>query len=154
MTSNEVVLQATGLTRSYVDGGRDLTVLHGVDVQARRGESLAIVGPSGSGKSTMLGLLAGLDTPTSGSVEIAGVDIATLSPGDLAAHRGQHLGFVFQSYRLFPYATALENVCIPLELRRLPQQEIRKAAAARSGLAWQSACITGPTSFPAANSSG
>ena len=144
MTSNEVVLQATGLTRSYVDGGRDLTVLHGVDVQARRGESLAIVGPSGSGKSTMLGLLAGLDTPTSGSVEIAGVDIANLSPGDLAAHRGQHLGFVFQSYRLFPYATALENVCIPLELRRLPQQEIKDSGGCGPAAGWLGRALASP----------
>lgn len=86
----------------------------------------------------MLGLLAGLDSPSSGHVEIAGVDIASLSPGDLAAHRGEQLGFVFQSYRLFPYATALENVCIPLELRRLPQKEIKaeaQAALERVGLA-------------------
>ena len=123
--NSEVVLRAEGLTRSYVDGGRDLTVLHGVDVAVSKGESLAIVGPSGSGKSTMLGLLAALDMPSAGRVEIAGTDIASLSPGDLAAHRGQHLGFVFQSYRLFSYATALENVCIPLELRRLPQAEIK-----------------------------
>lgn len=112
------VLIARDCGRSYRDGDRILEVLRGVSLAVPAGSSCAIIGPSGSGKSTLLGLLAGLDTPSAGSVTVAGTDLASLSASDLAAFRGQHIGFVFQSYRLFPYATALENVRIPLELRR------------------------------------
>ncbi|TVR44736.1 MAG: ABC transporter ATP-binding protein [Planctomycetota bacterium] len=125
------VLRAEGLRRTYRDGSRDLTVLKDVSLQLQGGESLSIVGPSGSGKSTLLGLLAGLDRPSAGEVWIAGCALGSMGAGELAAHRGRYVGFVFQSYRLFPYATALDNVCIPLELRRgLSRVELRQRAEA------------------------
>lgn len=129
--AHTLILQAQELSRSYHDGTRELQVLRGVSAQVHAGERVAIVGPSGSGKSTLLGLLAGLDTPTSGRVEVEGQDLAALSPGDLAAFRGARIGFVFQSFRLLPYATALENVSVPLEL----QGQRNVAARSREALA-------------------
>jgi putative ABC transport system ATP-binding protein len=104
-----------------------LTILADVSLTVRGGETLAIVGASGAGKSTLLALLAGLDSPTSGRVLIAGVDLTDLDEDGRAAVRGRHVGFVFQSFHLIPSLTAIENVMLPLELRG--RSDARAAAA-------------------------
>ncbi|TVR11588.1 MAG: ABC transporter ATP-binding protein [Planctomycetota bacterium] len=135
MSDAPPILRAQDLSRSYHDGARELTVLRGVSMQVQARERVAIIGPSGSGKSTLLGLLAGLDVPSSGWVEIDGQNLAQLSPSALAAFRGAHIGFVFQSFRLLPYATALENVSIPLELQGQRDVQTRsREALQRVGL--------------------
>lgn len=106
------------LTKRVADAAGELTILNEVDFTVRRGETLAIVGASGSGKSTLLGLLAGLDTPSEGSVKLDGVDIYALDEDGRAGLRQAKLGFVFQSFQLLSHLTALENVMLPLELRR------------------------------------
>lgn len=110
------MLVAKDLEKSYVSGGRPLTVLHKVDLQLDAGDFLAILGPSGSGKTTLLGLLAGLDTPTAGSVHLAGVDLGSLDEDQRARFRRENVGFVFQSFQLIPSLSAQENVQLPLEL--------------------------------------
>lgn len=97
--------------------GTELEILKGITLEIKSGESVAIIGASGSGKSTLLGLLAGLDEATAGSVEIDGTDLGALDEDDRARFRGQHIGFVFQSFQLLPALTALENVMLPLELQ-------------------------------------
>ena len=97
--------------------GSELEILKGIDLEIKRGESLAIVGASGSGKSTLLGLLAGLDEPTAGRVIINDIDLGSLNEDQRAQFRGEHVGFVFQSFQLLPALTALENVMLPLELQ-------------------------------------
>jgi putative ABC transport system ATP-binding protein len=105
------------LTKSYPSGGRTLTVLHDVTFTIPDGAFVAIVGPSGSGKTTLLGLLAGLDTPSGGSVLLDGDELGTLSEDARAKLRGEKVGFVFQSFQLIPTLTAAENIAVPLELR-------------------------------------
>jgi len=111
------IVQASGLTKQVMSGDSPLTILHDVSFEVAAGESLAIVGASGSGKSTLLGLLAGLDTPTAGSVHLHGTDIFALDEDGRARLRGELAGFVFQSFQLLPALNALENVMLPLELR-------------------------------------
>lgn len=111
------MLSATGLTKEYQSGAHRLTVLRDVTFAVEQGEFLAIVGPSGSGKTTLLGLLAGLDTPSRGSVHLDGIDITALDEDERARLRGAKVGFVFQSFQLIPTLTAIENVQVPLELR-------------------------------------
>lgn len=100
--------------------GRDLDILSAIDLQVNAGEAVAILGPSGSGKSTLLGLLAGLDLPTDGRVELLGEDLAALDEDARAALRAGQVGFVFQSFQLLPGMTALENVALPLQIGRTP----------------------------------
>jgi putative ABC transport system ATP-binding protein len=100
----------------------------GVDLEIAKGEAVALVGPSGSGKSTLLNLLGGLDRPSSGEIWVEGEDIATTSPSRLVAHRRERIGFVFQSFNLLPYRTALENVEVPLMISGLPKNERRERA--------------------------
>ncbi len=111
------MLVARQLTKQYQSGARPLTVLHGVSFEIPQGSFVAIVGPSGSGKTTLLGLLAGLDTPSGGTVILDGVDLARLDEDRRALLRGEKVGFVFQSFQLIPTLTAIENVQVPLELR-------------------------------------
>ncbi|MEX2583021.1 MAG: ABC transporter ATP-binding protein [Gemmatimonadota bacterium] len=111
------MLQAKDLEKTYRSGDRSLTVLREVNLHVGEGDFIAILGPSGSGKTTLLGLLAGLDTPSAGSVRIAGTDLAPLSEDARARFRRDTVGFVFQSFQLIPSLTAQENVQVPLELR-------------------------------------
>jgi putative ABC transport system ATP-binding protein len=111
------ILRCESLARSYVSGGREITVLRDTTFELEPGGFLAITGPSGSGKSTLLGLLAGLDRPTRGRVVLAGHDLAALSEDDRARVRSEAVGFVFQSFHLIPTLTARENIQVPLELR-------------------------------------
>jgi len=110
------ILSTHSLTKSIDTGTHTVEILKGVDFEVPQGQFVAIMGASGSGKSTMLGLLAGLDTPTAGKVVIAGVDITGLTEDKLALVRGEKIGFVFQSYQLIPTLTAEENVLLPHEL--------------------------------------
>ena len=111
------MLRCQQLSRTYLSGGRELTVLKDITFDLEPGGFLAIVGPSGSGKTTLLGLLAGLDRPTSGRVILDGSDLNALNEDARARLRGERVGFVFQSFQLVPTLTALENVQVPLELR-------------------------------------
>src|ERR1700710_3123708 len=106
-----------GLRKSIRNGARTVDILKGLDFTIPRGQFAAIMGASGSGKSTLLGLLAGLDTPSEGSVRLNGTEISYLPEDKLAEVRGKAIGFVFQSYQLIPTLTALENVLLPYELK-------------------------------------
>jgi len=124
-----LVLSARGLTKRFTEGRLDVTVLQGVDLDVRRGETLAIVGASGSGKSTLLHLLGGLDAPSSGSVKLNGVDLASQSAAEQGRLRNQHLGFVYQFHHLLPEFSAQDNVAMPLWIRRMARVECARAAA-------------------------
>jgi putative ABC transport system ATP-binding protein len=109
-------VKAAGLSKVVPNGASTLAILHEIDLEVMAGEAVAIVGASGSGKSTLLGLLAGLDTPSAGSVHLDGADLFALDEDGRAALRAKLLGFVFQSFQLLPALNALENVMLPLEL--------------------------------------
>ena len=115
MPEADLLLELKGVSKRYAETAEApvTEVLHGVDMELRRGESLAIVGPSGSGKSTLLNLVGALDRPTDGQVRFDGRDIATLSDNDLALLRCREIGFVFQMHHLLPQLTVLENVLVP-----------------------------------------
>ncbi len=115
-----VVLEARQITKTVASPEGSLTILADVSLSVRAGETLAIVGASGAGKSTLLALLAGLDSPSSGQVLIAGADLTQLDEDGRAAIRARHVGFVFQSFHLIPSLTAIENVMLPLELGNRP----------------------------------
>jgi len=124
----EHLLQCRGLTKRFHEGRLDVTVLQGVDLDVHRGQTLAIVGASGSGKSTLLHLLGGLDAPTSGTVTLCGQPLAGLSPAQQGQLRNQHLGFVYQFHHLLPEFSALDNVAMPLTIRRAAPAECADAA--------------------------
>ena len=120
------LIRIADLSKAYQRGEQRIPVLEGVNLDVQAGEFVALMGPSGSGKSTLLNLIAGIDKPTSGRIEIGGVDIATLGEGELADWRAANVGFIFQFYNLMPVLTAFENVELPLLLTRLSRGE-RKA---------------------------
>ena len=135
MGQTEAAIEVQGLGKRVSDATGELTILHGIDFTVPVGQTLAIVGASGSGKSTLLGLLAGLDTPSNGTVKLNGTDIFALDEDGRAAWRKAHLGFVFQSFQLLAHLTALENVMLPLELRAANNaREQAEAMLARVGL--------------------
>ncbi len=127
------VLEAEGLVREFREGASTLRVLDGLSMRIERGESVAIVGASGSGKTTLLQILGGLDRPTAGTVRIDGRDIHALDEAARCALRNRTLGFIYQFHHLLPEFSALENVAMPLLVRRMPAAEARARAAAVLG---------------------
>src|SRR6186997_2256881 len=126
----EVVLEATGVTRAFRQGPIDLTVLQGVNLRVSAGERIAVIGASGSGKTTLLQILGGLDRPTSGTVLVAGQDIHALAERPRGVLRNRTLGFIYQFHHLLQEFSALENVAMPLLVRRTPKAEAEKTARA------------------------
>lgn len=142
MSSNGPVIVATDLHKRFAEGSGDeavdVHVLQGVDLTVQRGETVAIVGASGSGKSTLLHLIGGLEAPSSGSVLLAGRDFARMGLAEQGDWRNRHLGFIYQFHHLLPEFNALDNVSMPLRIRRMPVAQAREQAGvalAQVGLA-------------------
>jgi putative ABC transport system ATP-binding protein len=132
----QAILSASGIGKTVKSGSSDLVILREIELSVTAGEAVAIVGASGSGKSTLLAILAGLDTPTVGKVALDGIDLFGLDEDARAELRGRSVGFVFQSFQLLPSLTALENVMLPLELRKdTSSEEQAKQILGRVGLA-------------------
>jgi putative ABC transport system ATP-binding protein len=134
--SEKTILSARGIGKTVKSGSSDLVILRAIDLSVTAGDAVAVVGASGSGKSTLLAILAGLDTPTAGTVEVDGADLFRLDEDARAELRGRSVGFVFQSFQLLPSLSALENVMLPLELRKDPEAEAKaREILQRVGLA-------------------
>jgi putative ABC transport system ATP-binding protein len=124
--SEKAIIKLKGIKKIYQRGKQDIPVLDGIDLEISEGSFEALMGPSGSGKTTLLNLIAGIDRPTSGTLEVAGTNLAVLSEGDLAAWRAANVGFIFQFYNLLPVLTAFQNVELPLLLTKLGKAERKK----------------------------
>jgi len=127
-TNDGNIVSLTSVTKSFERGGERIPVLENLDFFVKKGEFVALMGPSGSGKSTLLNLVAGLDTPTSGSVNVAGHELSKMNDAGLAKFRADSIGFVFQTYNLMPVLTAVENVELPLLLTNVPKADRRRRA--------------------------
>jgi lipoprotein-releasing system ATP-binding protein len=125
----EVVMHAQALTKRFHEGPLDVNVLRGVDLRVHKGQTMAIVGASGSGKSTLLHLMGGLDLPSSGQVTLFGQDMSRLSATAQGRMRNKHLGFVYQFHHLLPEFSALDNVAMPLWIRRQDRRQAAVTAA-------------------------
>ena len=121
-----VIVEIANLRKSYRRGDQVVSVLHDINLNLERGEFVALMGPSGSGKSTLLNLIAGIDSPDSGRLEIEGIAITGMGEAELARWRADHVGFIFQFYNLMPVLSAFENVELPLLLTRLNRRERRE----------------------------
>ncbi|MCB1127271.1 MAG: ABC transporter ATP-binding protein, partial [Verrucomicrobiae bacterium] len=131
MSENSIqrpLVEAHGVHKRYSLGRREIEVLHGVDLAVQSGSFLALRGASGAGKSTLLHLLGGLDVPNAGRVEFEGTELGRLSQKRLARFRNSRVGFVFQAYHLLPELDAVENVCIPARMARVPAREATEKA--------------------------
>ncbi len=126
VASTNTLVEVRDVTKTFFRGAEALEVLTHVDFHMQPGEFLALMGPSGSGKSTLLNLVAGLDKPSSGTIEVDGVEVTTMSARKLATWRSRHIGFVFQFYNLLPVLTAYQNVELPLLLTKLSKRERRE----------------------------
>jgi putative ABC transport system ATP-binding protein len=124
--SDNVLVRASDLHKEFRRGGERIDVLQGVNLEIPPGDFLALMGPSGSGKTTLLNLIGGLDSPTRGTITVAGQRIDQMSSGQLARWRASNVGFVFQLYNLLPVLTAERNVELPLLLTRLPRKERKR----------------------------
>jgi lipoprotein-releasing system ATP-binding protein len=147
--TNQIVLSCRNLGKTFTQGSYSVQVLSALDFDARQGERVAIVGASGSGKSTLLHLLGGLDTPTTGSVTLQGRDFASLNETARGDLRNTALGFVYQFHHLLPEFSALDNVAMPLIIRRMKRadaQEVAHAILARVGLAKRVSHVPGELS--------
>jgi putative ABC transport system ATP-binding protein len=131
---NDALIRVRDLDKKYTRGSEEIDVLQGLNLDVEKGDFVAFMGPSGSGKTTLLNLLGGLDTPTAGSITVAGEEIQKLSSGQLAAWRARHVGFIFQMYNLLPVLTAFQNVELPLLLTRLSKTERRRHVEAALSL--------------------
>src|SRR2546421_10244433 len=127
-------IQVRGLDKTYRRGGEEIHVLQGLNLDVEKGDFVAFMGPSGSGKTTLLNLLGGLDTPTRGSITVAGDEITHMSSGKLTTWRARHVGFIFQMYNLIPVLTAFQNVELPLLLTSLSKAERRKHVETALGI--------------------
>src|SRR5579862_3014701 len=116
MFSAAIMIQLTNVSKAYGDSGA-VQALHNLSLSVEQGERVAVMGPSGSGKSTLLNLICGLDQPTSGSIKLEGVELATLDDDSRTRLRREKLGMIFQTFNLLPTLTALENVALPLRLQ-------------------------------------
>ena len=128
MASSRPAVEIRNLVKAYVRGGERVPVLVDITLDIAQGEFVALMGPSGSGKSTLLNLIAGIDKPDGGTLQVDGLDITTMSEAELAAWRARHVGFIFQFYNLIPVLTAFENVELPLLLTHLRADQRRDHA--------------------------
>ncbi len=124
----DTLVTLRGITKNYLRGKQVIEVLHSIDMDIAAGDFVALMGPSGSGKTTLLNLIGGLDTPSAGSIEVAGTRIDRMSSGELAKWRAANVGFVFQFYNLLPMLSAQKNVELPLLLTRLSARERKRNA--------------------------
>lgn len=125
MTEENKIIVIHDLEKKFLIGKKELLILKKVSLTIEKGESVAIVGPSGSGKTTFLGICAGLDQPSGGSINLLGQSLTNMSEDELADFRTQHIGFIFQNFQLMPNLTALENVLIPMELKKLNDKQTK-----------------------------
>ncbi len=131
---SDAIVQVRELFKSYYRDSLEIPVLHNINLEIPQGQFVALMGPSGSGKTTLLNLIAGIDRPTSGSLSVAGEEVASLSDGNLAKWRSRHIGFIFQFYNLLPVLTAFENVELPLLLTSLSRKERRQHVESALGV--------------------
>ena len=126
MNSDNKIIEINGLEKSYGSGRNSIQVLRGIDLDIAKGDAVSITGPSGTGKSTLLNMIGCLDNFDKGSLRLSGRDVSSLSVDELSSFRNRHIGFIFQLHNLLPEFTALENVMIPLLIRRTPSRKARE----------------------------